>query len=114
VFNRAINGQLFLPYVEQVLAATLTTGDIVIMDKLGSHKLAEVRKPIEDNGARLLYLPPYSPDLNPIEQAFAKLKALLRARALRPIETLWNALGELVTCFSPAECTNFLRRAGYF
>jgi transposase len=91
VFNGAINGELFLAYVEQVLAPTLRSGDIVIMDNLGSHKVAGVRQAIEATGATLLYLPPYSPDLNPIEQAFAKLKALLRARALRTVEALWNA-----------------------
>ena len=97
VFNGAINGELFLAYVEQVLAPTLTRGDIVVMDNLGSHKVAGVRKAIEAAGARLLYLPPYSPDLNPIEQAFAKLKALLRAKALRTVEALWNALGDIVS-----------------
>ena len=114
VYNGAINGELFLAYVEQVLAPTLTSGDIVVMDNLSSHKVAGVRKAIEAAGARLLYLPPYSPDLNPIEQAFAKLKALLRAKALRTVATLWNALGDIVPCFSPNECANFLRHAGYF
>jgi transposase len=114
VFNGAINGELFLAYVEQVLVPTLTSGDIVVMDNLGSHKVAGVREAIEAAGARLLYLPSYSPDLNPIEQAFAKLKALLRAKALRTVEALWNALGDIVTCFSPDECANFLRHAGYF
>ena len=97
-----------------MLVPTLTSGDTVVMDNLGSHKVAGVRKAIEAAGARLLYLPPYSPDLNPIEQAFAKLKALLRAKALRTVEALWNALGNLVPCFSPDECANFLRHAGYF
>ena len=114
VFNGAINGELFLAYVEQVLVPTLIGGDIVVMDNLGSHKVAGVRKAIEAVGARLHYLPSYSPDLNPIEQAFAKLKALLRAKALRTVEALWNALGDIVACFSPAECANFLRHAGYF
>jgi transposase len=114
VFDGAINGEAFLAYVEQVLVPTLRHGDIVIMDRLGSHKVAGVREAIESVGARLLYLPPYSPDLNPIEQAFAKLKALLRARALRTVAALWNALGDLVACFAPAECANFLRHAGYF
>ena len=114
VFNGAVNGDLFLAYVEQVLVPTLINGDIVIMDNLGSHKVAGVRQAIEGAGARLLYLPPYSPDLNPIELAFAKLKALLRARAVRTVNALWNALGELVACFSPTECANFLRHAGYF
>jgi transposase len=114
VFNGAVNGDLFLAYVEQVLVPTLINGDIVIMDNLGSHKVAGVRQAIEAAGARLLYLPPYSPDLNPIELAFAKLKALLRARAVRTVNALWNALGELVACFSPTECANFLRHAGCF
>ena len=114
VFNGAINGESFLAYVEQVLVPTLTSGDIVVMDNLGSHKVAGVRTAIEAADARLLYLPPYSPDLNPIEQAFAKLKALLRAKALRTVEALWNALGDIVPCFSPDECANFLRHAGYF
>ena len=114
VFNGAVNGDLFLAYVEQVLVPTLINGDIVIMDNLGSNKVAGVRQAIEAAGARLLYLPPYSPDLNPIELAFAKLKALLRARAVRTVNALWNALGELVACFSPTECANFLRHAGYF
>ena len=112
MFNGAVNGDLFLAYVEQVLVPTLINGDIVIMDNLGSHKVAGVRQAIEAAGARLLYLPPYSPDLNPIELAFAKLKALLRARAVRTVNALWNALGELVACFSPAECANFLRNEG--
>jgi transposase len=114
VFDGAINGEAFVAYVEQVLAPTLRRGDIVIMDRLGSHKVAGVREAIEGAGARLLYLPPYSPDLNPIEQAFAKLKALLRARAVRTVDALGKALGDLVPCFSPAECANFLRHAGYF
>jgi transposase len=114
VFRGAINGELFLAYVQQVLAPTLASGDIVIMDNLSSHKVAGVRQAIEAAGASLLYLPPYSPDLNPIEQAFAKLKALLRAKALRSIDALWDALGSLVTCFTPKQCANFLRHAGYF
>jgi transposase len=114
VFDGAINGEAFLAYVEQVLAPTLASGDIVVMDNLGSHKVAGVRHAIEARGASLLYLPPYSPDLNPIELAFAKLKALLRAKALRTIQALWSALGDLVACFSPTECANFLRHAGYF
>lgn len=114
VFDGAINGEAFLAYVEQVLVPTLRRGDIVVMDRLSSHKVAGVRRAIEAAGAHLLYLPPYSPDLNPIEQAFAKLKALLRARALRTVGALWKALGDLVPCFSPEECANFLRHAGYF
>lgn len=114
VFSGAINGAAFLAYVEQVLVPTLRCDDIVVMDRLSSHKIAGVRKAIEGAGASVLYLPPYSPDLNPIEQAFAKLKALLRAKALRTIGALWKALGDLVPCFPPAECANFIRHAGYF
>lgn len=114
VFDGAINGEAFLAYVEQALAPTLASGDIVVMDNLGSHKVAGVRQAIEARGAKLLYLPPYSPDLNPIELAFAKLKALLRAKAVRTIQGLWDTLGDLVACFSPTECANFLRHAGYF
>jgi transposase len=112
VFDGAINGEAFLAYVEQVLAPTLASGDIVVMDNLGSHKVAGVRQAIEARGAKLLYLPPYSPDLNPIELAFAKLRALLRAKALRTLEQLWSTLGDLVACFSPTEFANFLRHAG--
>ena len=93
VFQGAINGTLFLAYVEQVLVPTLRAGDIVIMDNLASHKVAGVRRAIEAVGAILMFLPPYSPDLNPIEQAFAKLKTMLRAKALRTVDALWNALG---------------------
>jgi transposase len=114
VFEGAINGAIFLAYVEQNLAPALREGDVVVMDNLGSHKVAGVREAIEAKGATLLYLPAYSPDLNPIEMAFAKLKALLRAKALRTVDALWKALGELVSCFSAAECANYLRHAGYF
>ena len=114
VFDGAINGEVFLAYVEQVLAPTLRRDDIVIMDRLSSHKVAGVRQAIESAGACLLYLPPYSPDLNPIEQVFAKLETLLRARALRTVAALWDALGDLVSCSAPAECANFLHHAGYF
>jgi transposase len=114
VFKGAINGELFLAYIEQVLVPTLTRGDIVIMDNLSSHKVAGVRQAIEAAGASVLHLPSYSPDLNPIEQAFAKLKALLRAKALRTLEALWNAIGSIGSCFTPTECANFLRHTGYF
>ena len=114
VIDGAINGELFLAWVEQVLVPTLRCGDVVIMDNLGAHKVAGVRQAIEAAGASLLFIPPYSPDLNPIEQAFAKLKALLRARAIRTVDALWKALGGLVDCFTPDECANFLRHAGYF
>jgi transposase len=113
-FDGAVNGELFLAYVEQVLVPTLKPGDVVIMDNLRSHKVAGVREAIEGAGAKLLFIPPYSPDLNPIEQAFAKLKALLRARAIRTVDALWKALGNLVDYFSPEECASFLRHDGYF
>jgi transposase len=114
VFDGPINGELFLAYVQQILVPTLRPGDIVIMDNLRSHKVAGVREAIEAAGATLMFIPPYSPDLNPIEMAFAKLKALLRAKAIRTMEVLWNALGTLVGCFTPKECANFFRHDGYF
>lgn len=114
VFDGAINGELFLAYVEQILLPTLKAGDIVIMDNLSSHKKAAVRRAIEQAGATLMFLPPYSPDLNPIEQVFAKLKSLLRAKALRTVDALWKALGSISDCVSPQECKNFIRHAGYF
>ena len=114
VFNGAITGELFLAYVEQVLVPTLKQGDIVMMDNLRSHKVAGVREAIEAAGASLMFIPPYSPDLNPIEMVFAKLKALLRAKAIRTLEGLWNALGNIVGCVTPKECANFFRHDGYF
>jgi transposase len=113
VIDGAINGDTFRAYVEQVLAPTLQLGDIVIMDNLGSHKVTGVREAIEARGATLRYLPPYSPDLNPIEQAFAKLKALLRKLAARTIARLWDALGDLLERFTPHECVNYLANLGY-
>jgi transposase len=109
----AINGELFLAYVEQVLVPTLKRGDIVIMDNLSSHKGTTIRQRIEAAGASLLYLPPYSPDFNPIENAFAKLKALLRKAAERTVEGLWTAIGRCVDLFTPAECRNYFEAAGY-
>ena len=113
VVDGAMNGETFKAYVEQVLAPTLGPGDIVILDNLGSHKVIGVREAIEACGASLVYLPPYSPDLNPIEQAFAKLKALLRKTAARTVATLWHALGDLIDRFTPQECANYLANAGY-
>ena len=113
VFDGAINGRKFLAYVEQVLVPTLRPDDIVIMDNLGSHKVAGVRKAIEAAGAEIQYLPSYSPDLNPIEQCFAKIKAALRKKAARTVDALWDALGEVSDTFSPAECANYLQHAGY-
>jgi transposase len=114
VFDGAINGELFLAYVEQILVPTLKRGDVVIMDNLRSHKVTGVREAIEAVGASLMFIPPYSPDLNPIEQAFAKLKALLRAKAIRTVDALWKTLGGLVDCFTPQDCANFLKHDGYF
>ena len=113
VIDGAMNGRVFRAWVEQMLAPTLAPGDVVIMDNLSSHKNADVRKTIEAKRATLLYLPPYSPDLNPIEQAFAKLKALLRKAGARTITTLWNTIGNLLDRFAPAECANYLAHAGY-
>jgi transposase len=112
VVDGAINGDIFTAYVEQVLAPTLRPGDIVILDNLASHKVAGVREAIEARGASLTYLPPYSPDLNPIEQAFAKLKALLRKIAARTVSTLWDALADVLDRFTPQECANYLANAG--
>jgi len=113
LFNCAIDGELFLAYVEQQLAPSVVAGDIVIADNLSSHKVAGVREAIEARGASLWFLPPYSPDLNPIEQAFAKLKQLLRAEAPRTVDALWAAVGRLLDRFSPAECANYLAHDGY-
>ena len=113
VIDGAINGASFLAYVEQFLAPTLAPGDVVVMDNLGSHKVAGVHEAIEARGAFLLYLPPYSPDLNPIEQAFAKLKAILRAAAARTVDALWAAIGTALAAFSSAQCANFFANAGY-
>lgn len=108
-----INGDWFEAYVVQVLAPTLRPGDIVIMDNLSSHKRASVREVIEVKGAQLAFLPPYSPDFNPIEMAFAKLKALLRKAAERTVDGLWTAIGRLVDVFTPQECANYFAAAGY-
>lgn len=113
VLDGPINGRAFQAYVDQVLVPELRPGDIVIMDNLGSHKGAGVRAAIEAAGARLLYLPPYSPDFNPIENAFSKLKALLRKAAERSVEGLWNAIGYLIDAFTPRECANYFAAAGY-
>ena len=108
-----INGSAFQAYVEQVPVPELKPGDTVIMDNLGSHKGAGVRAAIEAAGAELLYLPPYSPDFNPIENAFAKLKAMLRKAARRSVEGLWTAIGASVSAFTPQECANYFANAGY-
>jgi transposase len=114
VFDGAINGEMFLAYVEQVLVPTLRAGDIVIMDNLPAHKVVGVREAIEAAGASRILLPAYSPDLNPIELAFAKLKARLRKQAHRTIEALWNGFGRLAEWYDAAECANYFHHAGYF
>ena len=113
VLDGPINGVSFQAYVDQVLVPQLREGDIVVMDNLGSHKGAGVRAAIEAIGAKLLYLPPYSPDFNPIENAFSKLKALLRSAAQRTVEGLWNAIGNSIGLFTPPECANYFQAAGY-
>lgn len=113
VFDGPINGQCFRAYVEQILAPALMPGDIVVMDNLGSHKSAAVRQAIRAAGARLWFLPPYSPDLNPIEQAFAKIKHWMRDAQKRSAEDTWRHLGHLVTTIGPDECRNYLANAGY-
>lgn len=113
VLDGPINREAFEIYVEKVLVPELRQGDIVIMDNLSSHKGPRVREMIEAAGATLLYLPPYSPDFNPIENAFSKLKAHLRKAAERTVAGLWNMIGLLVDTFTPDECTNFFATAGY-
>jgi transposase len=113
VIESPMNGDIFKAYVEQCLAPTLAAGDIVIMDNLSSHKVPGVRDAIERTGARLVYLPPYSPDFNPIEQVFAKLKTLLRKAAARSTARLWDSIGDLLAAFHPTECQNYFRNAGY-
>lgn len=113
VLDGPINRETFEAYVEQVLAPELRPGDIVIMDNLSSHKGPRVRALIEAAGAELHYLPPYSPDFNPIENAFAKLKALLRKAAQRTVEGLWTAIGDMLPVFKPQECRNYFAAAGY-
>jgi transposase len=113
VIDGPMNGNAFLAYVDQILIPTLTPGDIVVVDNLSAHKVAGVREAIEAAGARLLYLPPYSPDFNPIEQLFAKLKALLRKAAERSVDGLWSRIASLLNAFTPDECANYFRNAGY-
>ena len=113
VLEGAIDGPSFLAYVEQFLAPALRPGQVLLMDNLSSHKVAGVREAVEAAGATLRYLPSYSPDLNPIEQVFAKLKALLRAATARTGEALWAAIGRLLASISPAECARYLAHCGY-
>ena len=99
--------------MQQILLPTLKPGDIVVMDNLSSHHVSGVKKAIESAGAKVLYLPPYSPDLNPIENVFSKLKTLVRKAKVRKVEELWRKLGELCDVFSPEECRNYFKNAGY-
>lgn len=113
VVDGAINGAIFLAYVQQQLAPTLQPGDLVILDNLSAHKVAGVRRAIEAVGARVVYLPPYSPDLNPIEMVFAKLRRLLQSAAARTMPELWNRIAGAIDYFTPNECANYLRHCGY-
>jgi transposase len=113
VIDRPMNGEIFLAYLDRCLIPCLKPRDIVISDNLAAHKVAGVRERIEAADAELLYLPPYSPDLNPIELAFAKLKTLLRRAAERSIAALWDRIGQLLDLFTPTECANYFRHAGY-
>lgn len=113
VVDGAVNGDVFRAYVEQVLVPELRPGDVVVMDNLGSHTLARVRAAIEGAGCRLLYLPPYSPDLNPIELAFAKLKQLMRSAAHRTADALWHDVQRMLDLITPQDAANFVRHCGY-
>jgi len=113
VIDGPINGDLFTAYVEQVLAPTLAKGDVVILDNLASHKGKAARKAIRAKGAHLIFQPPCSPDLNPIEQVFAKLKHMMRKAQPGTVEATWQKVGKLLDLFAPAECTNDLRNSGY-
>jgi len=113
VVDGPINGVIFRAYVEQFLVPQLRTGDVVVLDNLGSHRARAIRDAILAAGARLAFLPPYSPDFNPIEQLFAKLKALLRKAAERSVDALWNRIASLLGAFPPEECSNYFRNAGY-
>ena len=113
ILDGPMNGDAFLAYIEQVLVPTLDPGDLVVMDNLPAHRRAGVRAAINAAGARMRFLPPYSPDFNPIENAFAKLKALLRKAAARTVDDLWNAIGDALPQFTPRECANYFIAAGY-
>lgn len=113
VFNGPINGESFLNYVEQFLVPVLRQGDVVIMDNLGSHRALAIKAAIASAGARLLFLPPYSPDLNPIEQAFSKLKHFLRKARERTVDDTTSRIGSILSLFKPEECSNYFRNAGY-
>ena len=113
VLDGPMDGECFLAYVEQILSPTLWPGDVVVMDNLPAHRVKGVRSAIERAGAKLLYLPPYSPDFNPIEQAFSKLKAHLRKAAARTLDDLWNAIAAILPAFTPEECKNYFTNSGY-
>lgn len=113
VIDRPMNRRIFEAYVQTQLAPTLSPGDVVILDNLAAHRSPVAEKAIKDKGAWMLFLPPYSPDLNPIEMAFSKLKALLRKRATRTIQELWDAIGAICDLYSPQECLNYFKAAGY-
>lgn len=113
VFDGPINGVRFRAWVAQALAPTLEPGDVVVMDNLAAHKVEGVREAIEARGAELSYLPAYSPDLNPIEQVFAKLKALLRRAGARTVDALTSAIGQSLDAFTPTECANYIANSGY-
>jgi len=113
VLDGPMDGECFFAYVEQVLAPSLHPGDVVIIDNLPAHRVNGVKAVIEARGATLIYLPTYSPDFNPIEQAFAKLKALLRKAAARTVDDLWNAIANAIKTFTPAECENYFVNSGY-
>ncbi|MFP6742208.1 MAG: transposase, partial [Alphaproteobacteria bacterium] len=113
VLDGPMDGDAFRAYVAQVLVPELAPGDVVILDNLPAHKVSGVRETLAGAGATLVFLPPYSPDFNPIEQAFAKLKALLRKAAARTVDDLWNAIAEAIEMFTPDECANFFANSGY-
>jgi transposase len=113
VIDRPMNGDIFRTYLDRCLVPCLAPGDIVILDNLAAHKVAGVRERIEAAGAHILYLPPYSPDLNPIELALSKFKTLLRRAAERSVSALWDRIGQVLDAFTPAECANYFRHDGY-
>lgn len=113
ILDGPMDGAAFVAYVDRVLVPDLRPGDVVVMDNLPAHKVKGVREAIEAAGAGLLYLPPYSPDFNPIEMAFSKLKAFLRKSAARSVDQLWDALAEAIETFTPNECQNYFAAAGY-
>jgi len=113
LLNGPMHGDAFRAYVEHVLVPELSPGDVVVMDNLPAHKVSGIRQAIEAAGASLMYLPPYSPDFNPIEMAFSKLKALLRKAAARTIDDLWDTIAKAIEAFKPEECQNYFAKAGY-